>query len=61
METKVFILTPHESEVYGVYNSEELAWDYARKQVISEGYGADINPDGSVDDWFVVEAVLQEA
>jgi hypothetical protein len=59
---KVFVLVDYDHENYGVYSSEEKAWDAAAAEVKSMGIYDDNDIDHLLEEWnleeFVVEGVI---
>ena len=59
---KVFVLVDYGHETYGVYSSEEGAWDAAKLELKSQGIEDENDLDSLLEEWnvepFNVEEVL---
>jgi hypothetical protein len=53
----VFVLIDSYDEIYGVYLSEEAAWDRARGKLKQDGVP---DNDEMLDEWSVTEVLLEE-
>jgi hypothetical protein len=53
----IYVLIDYEHDVYGVYYSEEDAYDAARKAISAEGFAGD-ELDDELCDWSVVARAL---